>query len=145
MSIQIDGVNNIFHLFVINNDIVNLRKINEIHKFDWTMKNRNNKTCLELAKENKNCEMIEEILNNIHEESIFNFKNVIDNQKNIQKEAFEKSIRLTTENINFKQECEELRYNNHDLQNKYDKLWKINYITCLSLAYFLCKLIFSNV
>ena len=105
------------------------------------MKNRNNKTCLELAKENNNCEMIEEILNNIHEESIFNLKNVIDNQKNIQKETFEKSIRLTTENLNLKHECEELTYNNQDLQNKYDKLWKINYITGLSLVYFLCRLI----
>ena len=43
-DIRIDGINNAIHLFVINNDIHNLRKIGEIHKIDWTVNNRNNKS-----------------------------------------------------------------------------------------------------
>ena len=69
-----------------------------------------------------------------------NFKNIIDNQKNIQKETFEKSIRLTTENRNLKHECEELKYENTHYNERSDKLWKINYITGIALIYCIIKI-----
>lgn len=143
-DIRVDGINNAIHLFVINNDIQNLKKINDIHKIDWTIKNRNNKTCLELAKENKNCQMIEYILNNIHDDAILNLKNIMENQKSIQKDIYEKSNKLNLDNMNLVNECQELKYNNYDLEAKCDKLWKINYITGLSLIYFVCRWMFPN-
>jgi len=138
-DIRVDGINNAIHLFVINNDIHNLRKISEIHKIDWTVRNRNNKSCLELARENKNCEMIEYILNNIHDESILNLKNIMENQKSVQKEIYDRSNRLNLDNINLVNENQELKYTNHDLETRCTKLWKINYMTGLALIFFVCR------
>jgi hypothetical protein len=138
-DIRVDGINNAIHLFVINNDIHNLRKISEIHKIDWTVRNRNNKSCLELARENKNCEMIEYILNNIHDESILNLKNIMESQKSVQKEIYDRSNRLSLDNMNLVNENQELKYTNHDLETRCSKLWKINYMTGLALIFFVCK------
>jgi hypothetical protein len=143
-DIRVDGINNAIHLFVINNDIQNLRIINDIHKIDWTLRNRNNKSCLELARENRNCEMIEYILNNIHDEAILNLKNIMESQKSVQKEIYDKSNRLNLDNMNLNNEIQDLKYNNHNLEVRYNKLFKISYIYGLSLLYFLCKWIFDN-
>jgi len=143
-DIRVDGINNAIHLFVINNDIQNLRIINDIHKIDWTLRNRNNKSCLELARENRNCEMIEYILNNIHDEAILNLKNIMESQKSVQKEIYDKSNRLNLDNMNLNNEIQDLKYNNHNLEVRNNKLFKITYIYGLSLLYFLCKWIFDN-
>jgi hypothetical protein len=143
-DIRVDGINNAIHLFVINNDIYNLRKISEIHKIDWTLRNRNNKSCLELARENKNCEMIEYILNNIHDESILNLKNIMESQKSVQKEIYDRTNKLSLDNMNLVNENQDLKTNNHEIEAKYERLYKFNYITSISLIYFLCKWIFSD-
>jgi hypothetical protein len=143
-DIKVDGINNAIHLFVINNDINNLQKISEIHKIDWTVKNRNNKSCLELAKENKNCEMIEYILTNINDEVILNLKNIMESQKTIQKDIYDRSNKISLENVNLLNENQEFKTNNHELEVKYERLYKFNYITSISLIYFLCKLIFGD-
>lgn len=143
-DIRIDGINNAIHLFVINNDIQNLKKISEIHKIDWTVKNRNNKSCLEMARDNKNCEMIEYILNNIHNQSILNLNNIMESQKSVQKDIYDKSNRLNIDNMNLVNENQNLKTNNHELEVKYERIYKFNYITSISLIYFLCKWIFSD-
>jgi len=143
-DIRVDGINNAIHLFVINNDIQNLKKIGEIHKIDWTVRNRNNKSCLELARENKNCEMIEYILNNINDEAILNLKNIMESQKSVQKDIYDRSNKLSLENANLISENQELKSNNHELEAKYERIYKFNYITSISLIYFLCKWIFSD-
>jgi hypothetical protein len=143
-DIRVDGINNAIHLFVINNDINNLRKISEIHKINWTLRNRNNKSCLELAKENKNCEMIEYILTNIHDEAILNLKNIMESQKSVQKDIYDRSNKISLDNVNLVNENQELKYNNHELEVKNDKLLKFSYITGISVIYFLCKWIFGE-
>ena len=138
-DIRVDGINNATHLFVINNDIQNLRKIGEIHKIDWTVKNRNNKSCLELARENKNGEIIEYIITNIHEDAILNLKNIMESQKSVQKDIYDRSNKINLENVNLVNENQELKYNNHELEVKNDKLLKFSYITGISIFYFICK------
>lgn len=143
-DIKVDGINNAIHLFVINNDIENLRKINEIHKIDWTIRNRNNKSCLELARENRNCEMIEYILTNINDEAILNLKNIMESQKIVQKDIYDRSNKISLENVNLVNENQEFKTNNHELEVKYERLHKFNYITSISLIYFMCKWIFGD-
>lgn len=143
-DIKVDGINNAIHLFVINNDIENLRKINEIHKIDWTLKNRNNKSCLELAKENKNCLMIEYIINNINDETILNIKNIMESQKLIQKEIYDESNKKSIENFNLKNENQELKSTNHELEVKYNRLFKLILITGISLIYLFSKRILND-
>ena len=142
-DIRVDGINNAIHLFVINNDIQNLRKINEIHKIDWTLRNRNNKSCLELARENKNCEMIEYIITNINENIIFDLKNVLESQKLVQKEIYDRSNKLSIENVNIVNENEELKTTNYELEIKYNRLLKLILITGIFLFYLFSNKIFN--
>jgi len=144
-DIRVDGINNAIHLFVMNNDIHNLKKISEIHKIDWTIRNRNNKSCLELARENKNCEMIEYILTNIHDENVLSLKNIMENQKTVQKDIYDRVNKISIENGNLINENQELKTTNHELEVKYNRLYKFNYITGIWLAYFLCKWIFGEI
>jgi len=144
-DIRVDGINNAIHLFVMNNDIHNLKKISEIHKIDWTIRNRNNKSCLELARENKNCEMIEYILTNIHDENVLSLKNIMENQKTVQKDIYDRVNKISIENGNLINENQELKTTNHELEVKYNRLYKFNYITGIWFAYFLCKWIFSEI
>ena len=83
--------------------------------------------------------MIEYILNNIHDESILNLKNIMENQKSVQKEIYDRSNRLNLDNINLVNENQELKYTNHDLETRCTKLWKINYMTGLALIFFVCR------
>ena len=138
-DIRVDGINNAIHLFVINNDINNLRKISEIHKINWILRNRNNKSCLELAKENKNGEMIEYILTNIHDEAILNLKNIMESQKSVQKDIYDRSNKINIENVNLVNENQELKSKNYKLEVKNNKLSNIYYIASIPLIYFLYK------
>jgi hypothetical protein len=143
-DIRVDGINNAIHLFVINNDIQNLNKIGEIHKIDWTIRNRNNKSCLELARENKNCEIIEYILNKIHDEAILNLKNIMESQKSVQKDIYDKSNKLSIENVNLINENQELKTTNHEVEIKYNRLLKFILITGISLFFLFSKNILAN-
>jgi hypothetical protein len=143
-DIRVDGINCAIHLFVINNDIQNLKKISEIHKIDWTLRNRNNKSCIELAKENKNCEMIEYILNNIHDEAILKLKNIMESQKSVQKDIYDRSNKLNLENVNLVNENQELKTTNYDLEVKYNRLFKFILITGIFLFYLFSNTIFAN-
>jgi len=142
-DIRIDGINNAIHLFVMNNDIHNLRKISEIHKIDWTIRNRNNKSCLELARENKNCEMIEYILTNIHEEAVLSLKNIMESQKTVQKDIYDRSNKISIENVNLVNENQELKTSNYELEVKYSRLLKFILISGISLIYMFSKGIIS--
>jgi len=143
-DIRIDGINNAIHLFVMNNDIHNLRKISEVHKIDWTIKNRNNKSCLELARENKNCEMIEYILTNIHEEAVLSLKNIMESQKTVQKDIYDRSNKISIENVNLVNENQELKTSNYELEVKYGRLLKFILISGISLIYMFSKGIISD-
>ncbi len=128
-DIKIDGVNNITHLLVLNNDLACLKQLNEYHKIDWSLKNKYGKTCVELAKENKYCDMLEFILNEIFESSILTYKNLLENQKSLQKDAYEKNSELSLENKRLTSLCIDLEYEN---ESKNRSSWLFNY--CLILA-----------
>ena len=143
-DIRVDGINNAIHLFVINNDIQNLKKISEIHKIDWTTRNRNNKSCIELARETKNCEMIEYILTNIHDEAVLNLKNIMESQKSVQKDIYDRSNKISLENVNLVNENQLLKTTNNELEIKYSRLLKLILITGISIMYMFSKNIFGN-
>jgi hypothetical protein len=133
-DIKIDGVNNITHLLVINNDLSSLKQLNELHKIDWVIKNKQGKTCVDLAKENKYCDILEFILNEIFESAVFSYKNLLENQKSLQKDAYEKNSELSLENKRLMNLCIDLEYE-HESKNK--KSWLFNYFLILAcLLYF---------
>ena len=132
-DIKIDGVNNITHLLVINNDLTSLKQLNELHKIDWYLKNKHGKTCVELAKENKYCDILEFILNEIFESTVFSYKNLLENQKTLQKDSYQKNSELTIENKRLMYECLELE---QEKLNKSRTSWLFNYsLVLLGLLY----------
>jgi hypothetical protein len=143
-DIRIDGINNAIQLFVINNDIHNLRKIGENHTIDWTIRNRNNKSCLELARENKNCEMIEYILTNIHDVTVLSLKNIMESQKSVQKDIYDRSNKINIQNVNLINENQQLKTSNHELEVKYGRLLKFILITGITVIYMFGKNIFGD-
>jgi hypothetical protein len=132
-DIKIDGVNNVTHLLVLNNDITTLKQLNELHKIDWSLKNKHGKTCVELAKENKYCDILEFILNEILENTVLTYKNLLENQKALQKDAYQKNSELTIENKRLMYECLELEQEN---LAKRRTSWLFNYcLVFLGLLY----------
>jgi hypothetical protein len=132
-DIKIDGVNNITHLLVQNNDLTSLKQLNELHKIDWSLKNKHGKTCVELAKENKYCDILEFILNEIFESTVFSYKNLLENQKTLQKDSYQKNSELTIENKRLMNECLELEQKN---LNKSRNSWLFNYsLVLLGILY----------
>lgn len=132
-DIKIDGINNITHLLVLNNDLTSLKQLNELHKIDWSLKNKHGKTCVELAKENKYCDVLEFILNEIFESTIFSYKNLLENQKTLQRDSYQKNSELTIENKRLMNECLELEQKN---LNKSRTTWLFNYsLVLLGILY----------
>jgi len=128
-DIKIDGVNNVTHLLVLNNDLIGLKQLNELHKIDWSLKNKNGKTCAELAKENKYCNILEFILNEILENTVLTYKNLLENQKTLQKDAYQTNSELSVENKRLMNQCLELEQEN---LSKRRNAWLFNY----SLVFF---------
>jgi hypothetical protein len=127
-DIKIDGVNNVTHLLVLNNDLTCLKQLNELHKIDWSLKNKHSKTCAELAKDNKYCDILEFILNEILENTVLTYKNLLENQKTLQKDAYQKNSELSVENKRLMYECLELEQKN---VSKRRNAWLFNYFLVL--------------
>jgi len=93
----LDGSNNAIHILIKNNKKAILEDLNKYHKIDWNNKNILGKTCLDIAKESKQVDMIEFILMNIYDNIIKDLKGVIEKQKNIQKDILDKRTELRDE------------------------------------------------
>jgi hypothetical protein len=132
-DIKIDGVNNVTHLLVLNNDLSSLKQLNELHKIDWSLKNKHGKTCAELAKENKYCDILEFILNEILENTVLTYKNLLENQKTLQKEAYQKNSELSIENKRLMYESMERE---QEYLTKRRTSWLFNYsLVLIGLVY----------
>jgi hypothetical protein len=68
----------------------------------------------------------------------------MESQKSVQKEIYDRTNKLSLDNMNLVNENQDLKTNNHEIEAKYERLYKFNYITSISLIYFLCKWIFSD-
>ena len=90
----LDGSNNAIHILIKNNKKSLLEDLNKYHKIDWNNKNIVGKTCLDIAKESKQVDIIEFILVNQYENNIKDLKLIIEKQKNIQKEILDKRTEL---------------------------------------------------
>ena len=126
-------MNNVTHLLVLNNDITTLKQLNELHKIDWSLKNKHGKICAELAKENKYCDILEFILNEILENTVLTYKNLLENQKILQKDAYQTNSELSVENKRLMNQCLELEQEN---LAKRRTSWLFNYcLVFLGLLY----------
>lgn len=88
-SNYIDGVNHAVHILILNNRLDLLQKLDELTTIDFTVKNIFGKSCLDLAKEVKNMDILELILEKIYESRINNLTNVNEILKNTQKKVYD--------------------------------------------------------
>lgn len=77
----IDG-NLPIHLLIINNEFNIINKLTKLTCIDFSLKNKNGKNCLELAKEINNCNLVELIVKKKYENELNELYNIKKNQIN---------------------------------------------------------------
>ena len=75
----IDG-NLPIHLLIINNEFNIINKLAKLTCIDFSLKNKNGKNCLELAKEIKNCDLVELIVEKKYENELNELNDIKKNQ-----------------------------------------------------------------
>jgi len=85
----IDGKNHAIHILIMNNRLDLIQKLDDLTTIDFTVKNIEGKSCLDLAKEVKDIDMLEMILEHIYESRIQNLTKVNEILKNTQKKVYD--------------------------------------------------------
>lgn len=86
----IDGVNHPIHLLIINNEFETIKKLGDLTTIDFNIKNKNGKSCTDLAKEAKNFDILEYIILDISFKRILNIQKLNDSLKENQKQNYQK-------------------------------------------------------
>lgn len=102
-NIILNSTNNAIHLAIICDNINLLIKLITLYKIDYDIPNKDGKSCITLAKESKNYEILELIITNSYEEKLSKLK--------------EEKIELEKENIELEQENIKLDFDNIKFQN----------------------------
>ena len=89
-----DGNNHPLHILIINNEIQTIKKLGDLTQIDFNVKNREGKYCIDLARETRNCEILEYILENIYTKKISNIQKLNETIKENQKLNYEKIEQL---------------------------------------------------
>lgn len=61
-SNYLDGSNHPVHILILNEEVGTLKTLDELTKVDYSIRNKEGKSCLDLAREKKNCVLLEMIL-----------------------------------------------------------------------------------
>jgi hypothetical protein len=98
-NIILDGVNNGLHILIMNKQLKSIKDLVDLTSIDWTITNKDGKSYLDLAKETRDCDIVEFVV-----ESIYTSKNnklVVHNEtlKEKQKELYNKVNDLEREII----------------------------------------------
>ena len=98
-NIILDGVNNGLHILIMNKQLKSIKDLVDLTSIDWTITNKDGKSYLDLAKETRDCDIVEFVV-----ESIYTSKNnklVVHNEtlKEKQKELYNKVNNLEKEII----------------------------------------------
>jgi hypothetical protein len=107
-----------------------LRKINELSSVSFSVKTIRGETCVQLAMETGNCQMVEFILTASYERQIRTLHNQIDTLKATQATLYEDIRRLRTDNQLLRTQCESSRVSR--LMNKIK-----SYLFYFMIIYFL--------
>lgn len=104
-NIILDGVNNGLHILIMNKQLKSIKDLVNLTSIDWTIANKDGKSYLDLAKETRDCDIVEFVV-----ESIYTSKNnklVVHNEtlKEKQKELYNKVNNLEREIIIVNVDC----------------------------------------
>lgn len=125
-----DGINHPIHILILNNEIKTIKRLNDLTFIDFTLLNHNGKSCVELAREVNNCELLEFILERIFDAKIMNLMKINDLLKENQKKTYDKITELSNRVTEFSNLNEKLK----DLNNlSYVKTIIIIILVCILL------------
>lgn len=126
----VDGNMTAIQYLIKMNKVDLLRRINELSSVSFSVKTIRGETCVQLAMETGNCEMVEFILTASYERQIRTLHNQIDSLKATQATLYEDIRRLRTDNQLLKTQCESSRISS--LMNKIK-----SYLFYFMIIYFL--------
>jgi hypothetical protein len=126
----VDGNMTAIQYLIKMNKVDLLRKINELSSVSFSVKTIRGETCVQLAMETGNCQMVEFILSANYEKQIRTLHNQIDSLKATQATLYEDIRRLRTDNQLLKTQCESSRISS--LMNKIK-----SYLFYFMIIYFL--------
>jgi hypothetical protein len=98
-NIVLDGTNNGLHILIKNEQLKSIKELVAIVSIDWTITNNDGKTYLELARETKNCSIIEYIIESIYTSKVNKLICHNETLKDKQKELYSKNSELEKEII----------------------------------------------
>lgn len=107
----LDGVNHPIQILILGNDFESIKKLDELTTIDFNVKNKEGKSCLDLAKETKNCEILEFVLEKTFSIKTASFSKIIDNLKEAQKVEFDKMVESKKIIEKLENEIKELKSN----------------------------------
>lgn len=96
----LDGVNTPIHILIRDGHLDVIKKISAVHIIDWNKKNRVGQNMIDLARESKNCEVLEYILNSVLERTIYDMRVTIETQKQNQNKILKENVELKQINEN---------------------------------------------
>jgi hypothetical protein len=128
--ITVDGNMTAIQYLIKMNKVDLLRRINELSSVSFSVKTIRGETCVQLAMETGNCQMVEFILTASYERQIRTLHNQIDTLKATQATLYEDIRRLRTDNQLLRTQCESSRVSR--LMNKIK-----SYLFYFMIIYFL--------
>ena len=85
----IDGTNHPIHLLIANNENKLIKDLDELTTIDFNIKNSNGKNCLDVAKEAKNFDVFQIILEKNYQSKLKSLEKINDTLKDNQKKIYE--------------------------------------------------------
>jgi len=85
----IDGTNHPIHLLIANNENKLIKDLDELTTIDFNIKNSNGKNCLDVAKEAKNFDVFQIILDKNYQSKLKSLEKINDTLKDNQKKIYE--------------------------------------------------------
>jgi len=104
-----DGINHPIHILIKNNEYDLIKKLYNIATIDFTILNKDRKSCIDIAKEVNNFNILEFIYEKYYETKISNLTKVNDNLKESQRKAYEQITELTKQVTAMKEEIKILK------------------------------------
>lgn len=101
----LDGVNHPIHLLILNNEVQLIKRLNDLTTIDYTIRNKEGKSCVDLAKEVRSCDLVEFFMERNFDLKFRNLLKNSDTLKESQKAAYEKISTLTKKNTELEEKC----------------------------------------
>lgn len=111
-SNYLDGINHPIHILILNDEVGTLKTLDELTKVDYSIRNKDGKSCLDLARDKKNCILLEMILIKNFEIKLGEVLKINESLKEGQKKNYDQINGLNTKITKLNEKTKELEEKN---------------------------------